>query len=167
MFPLDCAATGAAERHSTQPGAGRFAGPRHMRRWTGTTRHNWIGLPAGTVIGLAGAAAAQGTLRVGIRAADIPLTTGEADQGDLSRLPDLPWNAIRVRKAANLTVDRGAMGGLPGGLMIPAKGFLPPSSQWFGKPSFDVRHDPEAAKTLLAGACCCMSPRPRRPRRCR
>lgn len=70
----------------------------------------------------------------------------------LSRLPGSPWNDIRVRKAANLAIDREAMGELLGGLMIPAKGFLPPSSQWFGKPTFDVRYDPEEAKKLLAEA---------------
>ncbi|MCE8459031.1 ABC transporter substrate-binding protein [Rhodovulum sulfidophilum] len=70
----------------------------------------------------------------------------------LSRLEGSPWNDIRVRKAANLAIDREGMGALLGGLMVPAKGFLPPGSQWFGKPSFDVRYDPEEAKRLLAEA---------------
>lgn len=70
----------------------------------------------------------------------------------LSRAEGSPWNDIRVRKAANLAIDREAMGELLGGLMIPAKGFFPPSSQWFGNPSFDVRYDPEEAKKMLAEA---------------
>lgn len=70
----------------------------------------------------------------------------------LSRLEGSPWNDIRVRKAANLAIDREGMSALLGGLMVPAKGFLPPSSQWFGAPSFDVKYDPEAAKALLAEA---------------
>ncbi|WP_424177113.1 ABC transporter substrate-binding protein [Yoonia sp. TsM2_T14_4] len=70
----------------------------------------------------------------------------------LSRTEGSPWNDIRVRQAANLAVDREGMSALLGGLMIPAKGFLPPSSQWFGTPTFDVRYDPEAAKALLAEA---------------
>jgi hypothetical protein len=49
-----------------------------------------------------------------------------------------PWNDIRVRKAANLAVDREGMKELLGGLMIPAKGFLPPGHHWFGKPSFEA-----------------------------
>ncbi|SNR24749.1 ABC transporter substrate-binding protein [Puniceibacterium sediminis] len=70
----------------------------------------------------------------------------------LSRLEGSPWNDIRVRKAANLAIDREGMGALLGGLMVPAKGFLPPSSQWFGEPTFEVKYDPEAAKALLAEA---------------
>ncbi len=32
------------------------------------------------------------------------------------------------------------------GLMIPAKGFLPPGHQWFGHPTFDVNYDPAAGQ---------------------
>ena len=70
----------------------------------------------------------------------------------LSRLPGSPWNDIRVRKAANLAIDRDGMKELLGGLMIPAKGFMPPSSPWFGHPTFDVTYDLDAAKTLMAEA---------------
>ncbi len=63
-----------------------------------------------------------------------------------------PWKDIRVRKAANLAVDREGLKVLLKGMMIPAKGFLTPGSQWFGNPSFDVKYDPEAAKKLLAEA---------------
>ena len=54
----------------------------------------------------------------------------------LSRVEGSPWNDIRVRKAANLAIDREGMKELLGGLMIPADGFIPPGHQWFGKPSF-------------------------------
>ena len=70
----------------------------------------------------------------------------------LSRVEGSPWNDIRVRKAANLAIDRDGLSQLLGGLMIPAKGFMPPSSAWFGHPTFDVKYDPEAAKKLLAEA---------------
>jgi len=70
----------------------------------------------------------------------------------LSRLPDSPWNDIRVRKAANLAIDRDGMKELLGGLMIPATGFFPPSSQWFGKPSFEVKYDLPAAQALMKEA---------------
>jgi peptide/nickel transport system substrate-binding protein len=70
----------------------------------------------------------------------------------LSRVEGSPWNDIRVRKAANLAVDREGMKQLLGGLMVPAKGMVPTSSPWFGKPSFDVKYDPAAAAKLLAEA---------------
>jgi ABC-type transport system substrate-binding protein len=70
----------------------------------------------------------------------------------LSRAEGSPWNDIRVRKAANLAVDREGLKQLLSGLMIPAKGFVLPSSPWFGKPSFDVRYDPAEATKLLAEA---------------
>ena len=70
----------------------------------------------------------------------------------LSRVEGSPWNDIRVRKAANLAVDREGMKELLSGLMIPAEGFFPPGHQWFGNPTFKLKHDPEAAKKLLAEA---------------
>ena len=59
----------------------------------------------------------------------------------LSRAEGSPWNDVRVRKAANLAVDREGMKELLGGLMIPAEGFMPPGHQWFGKPSFKLKRD--------------------------
>ena len=70
----------------------------------------------------------------------------------LSRTDGSPWNDIRVRKAANLAVDREGMKELLSGLMIPAQGFYPPGHQWFGNPTFKPSFDPAAAKKLLAEA---------------
>lgn len=70
----------------------------------------------------------------------------------LSRIEGSPWNDIRVRKAANLAIDRAGLKVLLNGLMIPAKGFVVPESQWFGHPKFDVKFDPDAARKLLAEA---------------
>jgi peptide/nickel transport system substrate-binding protein len=70
----------------------------------------------------------------------------------LSRAEGSPWNDIRVRKAANLAVDRDGMKELLSGMMIPAEGFYPPGHQWFGNPTFKVKYDPDAAKKLLAEA---------------
>lgn len=70
----------------------------------------------------------------------------------LSMVEGSPWTDVRVRKAANLAIDRNGLKILLNGLMIPAKGFVVPGSQWFGEPAFDVKHDPEAAKKLLAEA---------------
>ncbi len=46
----------------------------------------------------------------------------------LSRAEGSPWNDIRVRKAANLAIDREGMKELLSGLMIPAEGFFPPAT---------------------------------------
>ncbi len=70
----------------------------------------------------------------------------------LSRADGSPWNDIRVRKAANLAVDRDGLKQLLSGLMIPAEGFFPPGHQWFGNPSFKLKYDPAEAKKLLAEA---------------
>ncbi len=69
-----------------------------------------------------------------------------------SRLEGSPWNDIRIRKAANLAIDREGMKQLLGGMMVPAKGMVPPNSPWFGKPSFEVKTDVAAAKALMAQA---------------
>ncbi|WP_375457026.1 ABC transporter substrate-binding protein [uncultured Methylobacterium sp.] len=70
----------------------------------------------------------------------------------LSRVEGSPWNDIRVRKAANLAIDRDGLKELLGGLAVPATGFFPPGHQWFGHPTFQVKYDPAAAKKLLAEA---------------
>lgn len=63
-----------------------------------------------------------------------------------------PWVDERVRKAANLAIDREAMMTLVGGYGIAAEGWVPPSSPWFGKPEFKLGFDPDAARALLAEA---------------
>jgi peptide/nickel transport system substrate-binding protein len=70
----------------------------------------------------------------------------------LSRAEGSPWNDIRVRKAANLAIDREGLAELLGGLAVPAQGFMPPGHPWFGHPSFKLEHDVAAAKQLLAEA---------------
>lgn len=69
-----------------------------------------------------------------------------------SRLEGSPWNDIRVRKAANLAIDREGMKQLLGGMMVPARGMVPPNSPWFGKPAFEVKYDVVAARALMAQA---------------
>ncbi|MFG1432931.1 ABC transporter substrate-binding protein [Xanthobacter sp. V2C-8] len=63
-----------------------------------------------------------------------------------------PWADIRVRKAANLAVDRAAVVALLSGLATPAKGQVDVTSPWFGKPEFDIKYDPAAAKALMKEA---------------
>lgn len=70
----------------------------------------------------------------------------------LSRIEGSPWNDIRVRKAANLAVDRAGLNELLGGLSVPAQGYMPPGHQWFGKPTFKVEYNVEEAKKLMKEA---------------
>jgi len=70
----------------------------------------------------------------------------------LSVLPGSIWTDIRLRKALNLAIDRDAVVGLMNGLAKPAKGQVDPSSPWFGKPTFDLRYDPAAARKLVEEA---------------
>ena len=70
----------------------------------------------------------------------------------LSFTEDSPFADIRVRKAANLAIDRAAIVDFLGGHATAAEGFAPPDAPWFGKPDFKLAYDPEAAKALLAEA---------------
>jgi peptide/nickel transport system substrate-binding protein len=70
-----------------------------------------------------------------------------------SRVAGSPWNDVRVRKAANLCIDRDAMkDGLLGGLMVTATGTFEPGHPWRGNPKFQVKFDPDAARKLMAEA---------------
>jgi ABC-type transport system substrate-binding protein len=70
-----------------------------------------------------------------------------------SRVEGSPWNDIRVRKAANLCVDReGLKEGLLAGLMVPATGTFEPGHPWRGKPSFEIKYDKPAAQKLMQEA---------------
>ncbi|TPG49208.1 ABC transporter substrate-binding protein [Roseomonas nepalensis] len=66
--------------------------------------------------------------------------------------PGSIWRDVRVRRAANLAVDRDGIAGMMDGQMLPGVGLLTPSSPWFGNPSFRIRHDPAEARKLLAEA---------------
>lgn len=69
-----------------------------------------------------------------------------------STLPGSPWTDIRVRKAANLAIDRDAIVKLMSGLATPAKGQVDSTSPWFGKPAFKIGYDLPAARALMAQA---------------
>src|SRR2546429_3257766 len=70
-----------------------------------------------------------------------------------SRVDGSPWNAIRLRKAANLCVDReGLKDGLLAGLMVPATGTFEPGHPWRGKPTFEIKFDKPAAQKLMQEA---------------
>jgi ABC-type transport system substrate-binding protein len=70
-----------------------------------------------------------------------------------SRIEGSPWNDIKVRKAANLCIDRESMKeGLLGGLMVPATGTFEPGHPWRGNPKFQIKYDPDAARKLMAEA---------------
>jgi ABC-type transport system substrate-binding protein len=70
-----------------------------------------------------------------------------------SRIEGSPWNDVRVRKAANLCVDRQAMkDGLLGGLMVSATGTFEPGHPWRGNPKFQIKYDPNEARKLMTEA---------------
>jgi peptide/nickel transport system substrate-binding protein len=63
-----------------------------------------------------------------------------------------PWTDIKVRKAANLAIDRDAIVKLLNGLVTPAYGEVDRSSPWFGKPTFEIKYAPDAARKLMTEA---------------
>lgn len=69
-----------------------------------------------------------------------------------STQPGSPWVDIRVRKAANLAINRDEVVKLLNGLATPAKGQIDASSPWFGKPTFEIKYDLAQARALMAQA---------------
>lgn len=70
----------------------------------------------------------------------------------ISHLDDSPFKDIRVRKAANLAIDREGLVKMLGGLAAPAKGMIDDKHPWFGNPTFKIKYDPDQAKALLKEA---------------
>src|SRR6516165_3047939 len=70
-----------------------------------------------------------------------------------SRVEGSPWNDIRVRKAANLCIDReGLRDGLLGVLMVPATGTFESGHPWRGNVTFQIKYDKPAAQKLMQEA---------------
>jgi peptide/nickel transport system substrate-binding protein len=69
-----------------------------------------------------------------------------------SMVPGSPWTDIRLRKAANLAIDRNAIVQLLGGLAQPAYGQVDKTSPWFGKPAFELKYAPDEARMLMSAA---------------
>ena len=63
-----------------------------------------------------------------------------------------PWVDVRLRKAANLAIDREAIVKLLGGLAKPAYGQVDKTSPWFGKPTFELKYAPDEARKLTSAA---------------
>jgi peptide/nickel transport system substrate-binding protein len=63
-----------------------------------------------------------------------------------------PWTDIRLRKAANLAIDRDSIVKLLNGLARPAYGQVDKTSPWFGKPSFEIKYAPDEARKLMSAA---------------
>ncbi|MCB4824590.1 ABC transporter substrate-binding protein [Roseicella aerolata] len=70
----------------------------------------------------------------------------------LSYLEGSPWRDQRIRKAANLAVDRAGLKALLGGMMEEGAGLVPPGHPWYGTPAATPRFDREAARRLMAEA---------------
>jgi peptide/nickel transport system substrate-binding protein len=70
----------------------------------------------------------------------------------LSLLEGSPWRDIRLRRAANLAINRDEVVALLNGLAKPASGVVDPASPWFGRPEFQVKTDLDAARKLVAEA---------------
>lgn len=70
----------------------------------------------------------------------------------LAQVPESPWTDIRLRKAINLGIDRSALKTLLGGLMVEGQGVVPQGHPWYGKPTFKLGYEPEAARKLVAEA---------------
>jgi ABC-type transport system substrate-binding protein len=71
---------------------------------------------------------------------------------ELSYRDGSPWQDIRVRKAANLAVDRAGLKELLGGMMIESYGNVTRDHPWYGHPTFNIKFDPDAARALMKEA---------------
>ncbi len=69
-----------------------------------------------------------------------------------SMVPGSPWTDIRLRKAANLAIDRDSIVKLLNGLATPAYGQVDRTSPWFGKPTFEIKYAPDEARKLVTAA---------------
>ncbi|ANN68649.1 ABC transporter substrate-binding protein [Bordetella bronchialis] len=63
-----------------------------------------------------------------------------------------PFRDIRIRKAANLAIDRQGLVEFLGGTAIPSEGMVDPKHPWFGHPDFKIRYDPDEARRLMKEA---------------
>lgn len=70
----------------------------------------------------------------------------------LSFAPGSPWLDKRVRHAANLCIDRTSMKQLLGGQMAEATGTVEAGHPWRGKPTFQIKYDPDQARKLMQEA---------------
>ena len=70
----------------------------------------------------------------------------------LSQVEGSPWRDIRIRRAANLAIDRAGIKSMLGDMMIEGAGLLPPAHPWYGRPQDPVRTDVAAARRLMAEA---------------
>jgi peptide/nickel transport system substrate-binding protein len=70
----------------------------------------------------------------------------------LSQIEGSPWRDLRLRRAANLAIDRDGVVALMNGLAKPAVGQVDPASPWFGNPSFKIKYDVDAARKLMSDA---------------
>ena len=90
-----------------------------------------------------------------LRAANFQVVTNSYPHNwtwHFSMLENSPWRDIRVRKAANLGIDRAGLKELLGGLMLEGSGLVPPGNPWHGTPAFKLVHDPDAARALMTEA---------------
>jgi ABC-type transport system substrate-binding protein len=70
----------------------------------------------------------------------------------LSYVEGSPWRDPRIRRAANLGIDRAGLKAMLGGMMSEGAGLLYAGHPWYGEPRNPPRFDPAAARALMAQA---------------
>ena len=70
----------------------------------------------------------------------------------VSHLPNSPFSDIRIRRAANLAIDRAQLTAILGGLRGAGTRSCDPDHPWFGSPTFRIKYDPDGARALMAEA---------------